>query len=91
MPNTNEAHARLELGGQPVLEDVGVYLRPPGDRRGGWDGYFVLPAGQAVPTEGTFRLTFPDGRRGYVELLTKHFNAHTETPVLFRLVGPGDR
>jgi hypothetical protein len=67
-PNTNEARARLELGGRAVLDDVGVHLRPPGDRRGGWDGYFVLPAGQSVPTEGTFRLIFRDGRRGYVEL-----------------------
>jgi hypothetical protein len=88
--HTNEARGRLTLGGRVVLEDVTVYLRPPGGR-GAWDGYLVVPAGRSIPTEGTFRLTFPDGRQGYVELLTRHFNAHAETPILFRLAGPQGR
>ena len=81
--------ATLVAKGRPILADVAVLLREPGDGAAGsrWHGYFRLPAGEALLAGGPYWLALEDGRSARVALLTTHFNARAETPVLFRLLG----
>ena len=50
-------------------------------------GYFLLPPGWPLAPGRPHRLALDDGRQLEIALVTGHFNACGNTPVLFKLAG----